>query len=895
MSLKSRFLSLFHSARVEQELDAELHSHVEMRAADNVDRGMSAEDARRDAMRRFGNLTLAKEEARAHDLLPWLESLWQDARYGARGLRKSPGFAIVAGLTLAIGIGANVAIFSIVNSVLLRPVSYPHPEQLVTLWSATQQLDKFGSSMADIKEWIARNHVFTGIGSFDYDALTFSSAGEEPERAHGAEVTASLFDVLEVKPILGRNFTAEEEEYGKHHVVLLSYGLWQRRFGGDTGIVGRTVRLNTYPYIVGGVMPRGMPFMDNRQPADLFVPLSYKAGDTMATRSNHYLNVVARLRPGVTLKQASAEMDVIGAQLAREFPENAGMGVKVIPLEHELVGNTETTLLVLLAAVGFVLLIACVNVANLMLARAARRQREMAVRAAIGARRGRVLRQLLTESLLLSFAGTVAGVLLSMAAFSGIRKMLPDTLPRFNPISIDVNVLLFACGVAFITALLFGVAPALHSSRTDIAHQLKETGGSVTLDRGGKRVRALLMTAELAVAALLLVCAGLTVKSLHHLLGVDAGFNTHNVLTFAIPLSGGEYVSTAKAVQSHNQIVARLHSIPGVEAVAYSTDLPLGFGGGWGKLVSFPGRPAPASRADVPDVMFQLISAEYFRAVGTAIDAGRAFTDADDANGQPIAIVNEAFAHKFFGKENPVGKTLLMDAPPGLASTHQPGDDPTPIRVIVGVAADIKDDNGLSQMASPRVFVPVGQTKGEGGFRTGLYCVRMHGDPMAAVGAIRAAIHEFDAEVPLVNVRKLEDLVSISASTQRFTALLLALFGGVALLMAAIGAYGVISNSVAYRTREIGLRVALGASPVGVLRLVMADAARIAVIGTGVGLLLAAIASRALRSMLFEVRPGDPTAFATVAAGLIATALLASYIPARRATKVDPLTALRTE
>jgi predicted permease len=439
------------------------------------------------------------------------------------------------------------------------------------------------------------------------------------------------------------------------------------------------------------------------------------------------------------------------------------------------------------------------------------------------------------------------------------------------------------------------VAPALHSSKSGIAGELKETGGSVTLDRGGKRLRALLMTGELALAALLLICAGLTVKSLNRLLGVDPGFNTHNVLTFSVPLYGAEYGSTVKAVQSHNQVLARLRSIPGMEAVSYSTDLPLGFGGGWGKLVSFPGRPAPASRADVPNVMFQLISAEYFRAIGTSIDAGRAFTEADDAGSQPVAIVNEAFAHKFFGNTSPIGHRLLMNAPPSLASPLPAGEDPAPVRLIVGVAADIKDDKGLSQPAAPRVFVPVGQFKGEGGFRTGMYCVRMRTDPMSSIASIRAAVHELDAEVPLVNVRPLEELIGISASTQRFTALLLTLFGSVALLMAAVGAYGVIANSVAYRTREIGLRVALGASPAGVLRLVMSDATRIALAGTGIGLLLAAVATRALRSILFEVRPRDPVAFAGVAVGLIATALVASYIPARRATKVDPMTALRTE
>jgi putative ABC transport system permease protein len=588
-------------------------------------------------------------------------------------------------------------------------------------------------------------------------------------------------------------------------------------------------------------------------------------------------------------------MDVIAGQLAREFPENAGMGAEVVPLETELVGDTQKSLLVLLAAVGFVLLIACVNVANLMLARAARRQREMAVRAAIGARRARVMRQLLTEALLLSSLAAIAGVLLAYAAFAGIRAMLPSTLPRFNPIAIDANVLLFACGVAIVTALLFGVAPALHSASNDITSQLKEAGTSVTLDRKGKRIRALLMVGELALAALLLVCSALTVKSLQRLLGVNPGFDARNVLTFFVPLYGSEYGSTAKAVQSHNQIVARLRAVPGIEAVAYSTDLPLGFGGGWGKLVSFPGRPAPASRADVPDVAFQLISADYFRAIGTPIDQGRAFTDSDDAHGQQVAIVNEAFAHKFFGDQNPVGKTLLMDAPPGIASTHGSGEDPAPIRLIVGVAADIKDDRGLGAPAGPRVFVPIGQFKGEGGFRTGLYCARIHGDIAAVLPAIRNAVHEFDSQVPLVRVRTLDELVGTSASAQRFIALLLGSFAGLALLMAAIGAYGVISNVVAYRTREIGVRVALGASPRGVVRLVMSDAVRVALVGTAVGLVLGAIATRALRSMLFEVRATDPTAFVTVGAGLIVTALLASYIPARRATKVDPLTALRAE
>lgn len=896
MSLRSRIAGLFHPQRLQEELKEEMRSHLEMRAEDNAARGLSPQAAGEAARRQFGNVTLLEEDARSFDTVAWLESLWQDLRYGGRMLRKSPAFAVIAVLTLAIGVGANVAIFSVVNAVLLRPVAYPHPEQLMTLWSSSHNLPKYESTLPDILIWRDQNHVFQNIAWFSFSAFTFSNAGQEPERIRAAEISASMFPTLGVQPILGRDFTADDERWGKHHVVLLSYGLWQRRFGGETGIVGKQIHLNTIPYTVVGVMPRGMPFMDNRTVADLFVPFSLQPGDSMGTRVNYYIDVVARLKPDVTVKQASAEMEHIEGGIASTFPESAGITAKVIPLEKELVGDSnQKTLLVLLGAVGFVLLIACVNVANLMLARSARRQREMAVRAAIGARRGRVLRQLLTEALVLAFCGVVAGLLLAYWALRAITRLIPETLPRFNPISIDANVLLFACAVAFLTALLFGLAPALHSWRGDVAIQLKETGGSVTLDRSGKRLRSLLMGAELALAALLLVCAALTLKSLDRLLGVDAGFEADHVLTFAVPLYGGaEYDTTAKAVQSHNLIVQRLRSIAGVDAAAYSTDLPLGFGGGWGKLVSFPGRPIPKSRADVAGSMFQLISPQYFRTLGTSL-RGREFDDSDTADSQQVAIVNQAFAAKFFGSDDPIGKTLLMDAPPGLAQTHRPGEDQAPIRLIVGVARDIKDGNGLGHAPEPRVYVPITQFKAEGGFRTGMYVVRARGDAMALVPSVRNAVHDFDARVPLVNVRTLEDLVGRSASAQRFTAMLLALFGGLALLMAAIGTYGVIANAVAHRTKEIGLRIALGASPAAVIAMVLADAGRVALAGTAVGLALAAIAGRSLRSMLFEVRAIDPASFVAVAAGLLTMALVASYIPARRATRVDPVAALRTE
>jgi putative ABC transport system permease protein len=896
MSFFTRIAALFSKDKLERELDDELRSHLEMRAADNEDRGMSAEEARADAVRRFGNVTLLKEETRSFDIAAWLESLWQDVRYGARMLRKAPGFAAVAILTLAVGMGANVAIFSIVNSVLLRPPAYPHPERLMMLWSTSNKLEKYGSSPADIYEWRTRNHVFENMGWFSFRSFNFSAPGQEPERIVAAEVSASQFDVLGVSPILGRGFNATDEEFGKHYSVLLSYGLWQRKFGGDPNILGRTLKLSSEPYTVVGVMPRGIPFMDNSSHADLYVPMSFKPKDPMAGRGNHWVDVVGRLAPGVTPGQAAAEMSVIAAQLERQFPENAGMGVKVVPLEKELVGETQSTLLVLLGAVGFVLLIACVNVGSLMLARAARRQREMAVRVALGARRNRVLRQLLTESLLLSLLGSGAGLLLAYWAISAMLAFLPETLPRFNPVSIDRNVLLFVCGMSFLTALIFGLAPAVQSWHGDVAGRLKESGNTVTLDRRGKRLRALLMTGELALAGLLLVCAGLTVKSLYRLLRVDSGFEAHNVLTFAVPLySAGESEPTTRAVQMHNQIVARLRSLPGVEAAAYSTELPLGFGGGWGKLVSFPGRPVPASRADVPDSTFQLVGPEYFRALGTPLLNGRAFTDFDTATSPQVAIVNRAFVRRFFGGEDPIGKTLVMDAPPGLVSTHDPGADQAPVRQIVGVVSDIKDGNGLTEPAPPRVFVPVTQFKGEGGFVTGQYVLRIHGDVMAAVPAIRSVVHEFDREVPMANVRTLEELVRRSAATQRYTTLLLMLFAAVALFMAAIGTYGVISNTVASRTREIGVRVALGASRNNVIRMVLADAARVAVAGTGLALLLAQIAGRAMRSLLFQVQPGDPLALVGVTAVLFLTALIAGYIPARRATTVDPVIALRNE
>lgn len=824
-------------------------------------------------------------------------SLLQDLRYGLRMLAKNPGFTAVAVLTLALGIGANTAIFSVVDAVLLRPLPYSHPDKLVMVWStyAQQGNAQGGTAPPDFREWVQQNSVFEGMAAFWMVDMNLSAPGQEPMRVQGARISASLFPLLGVKPLLGRNFAPGDEEHGHNREALISYGIWQGRLGGDPSILGREINIGGNLYTVIGVMPKGMPFFDNVPPVDLWVPLSFAPGDNMNTRNNHFLPVVARLKPEVTMQQAQAEMTTISRRLADEYPDNVGLGSKVVALHEQIVGNFRPALLVLLGAVGFVLLVACANVANLLLARAAAREREFAVRAALGARQGRIVRQLLIESLPLGLLGGMAGVLLAGWGIASLAALIPSNLPRFNPISVDGRVLFFTALVSLLTAIIFGLAPAYQSSKATIHETLKEGGCGSTEGRGRNRLRGLLVVTEMALALTLLIGSGLMLKSFYRLQRVDPGFSPENILTMQIPMPGKKYPNPALARAFLDQVLERVKALPGVHSAGVSTGLPLGFGGGWGKFFTVVGQPDPPSLDKVPLVNFELDSPDYFRTIGARLRQGRLFTRQDNETAQPVAIINEALARRYFLNQDPVGKSIWMLPPLNLLPPSERDPDRlAPQRTIVGVIADVKNVS-LNQPADPILYAPYYQDKNEGWFSTVWLSVRTSSDPLALAPAVRTQVQALDPDQPVAEVATMENLVSRSESQALFSTMLLAIFAAVALMLAAVGIYGVISYSVTQRTHEIGIRMALGAKRGDVLKLVVGQGLVLALAGIAAGLVGAFALTRFLSSMLYDVKPTDPGTFVLVSLVLLGVALPASFIPARRATKVDPMVALRYE
>jgi putative ABC transport system permease protein len=834
-----------------------------------------------------------------------MQTLWQDLRYGARILLKNPGFTLIAVVTLALGIGANTAIFSVVDAVLLRPLPYPQAERLVLLWStnAAQGITTAVSSLPDYREWRDRNQSFEELAGYYYSDFNLGGAGQEPEFAQGALTTANFFTTLQVAPLLGRSFTAEENQFGRHRVALLSYGLWQRRYGGDRAIIGRAIKLGGQDFTVVGVMPQGMPFLDDLPQVELWTPIAFAPGDNMDTRNNHFVTLVGRLKHGVTIAQAQADVSAIARRMEEQFPENKGLGASVVALQKQLVGDSQPALLALLVAVVFVLLVACVNLANLLLARAAAREKELAIRAGLGATRARLVRQMLAEYLPLAVMGGALGALLALWGIDAIATWLPATLPRHNAISVNFRVLAFTVALTLATVLLFGLLPAFQAARSAICTALNESGRGASGSRRQSLLRRSLVVVEVALALLLLIGAGLLVRSFVKLRQVDAGFTARNLLTMRVPLPEAKYPFPLSATDTRppaglafsEQLLARLRALPGVQAAGMGTVLPLGAGIGWGKFMNIEGHPAPPSLDQAPLVRFALISPDYFRTFGIALHQGRPFAATDQENSQPVAIINETLRQRFFPNEDPIGKTITLGAPESLldAEARRPENLP-PRRGIVGVVADVKGGS-LNQPPPPLVYAPLTQHRREGWSNVLMLAVQTATAPATFTSAVRAEVRALDAEQPVTQVRTVDELFSRLLSEARFNLLLSGLFAVLALLLAAIGIYGVTAYAVEQRTHEIGIRMALGAPAGHVLGMILKQGMALALAGAGVGLLAALALMRLLEKLLFGVPPSDPPTFVAVALLLVTVALVACWIPARRATKVDPLIALRCE
>ncbi len=803
-----------------------------------------------------------------------MDTLFKDIRYAVRTLLRRPGFIAVAVITLGLGIGANTAMFTVVNAVLLRPLSFPNSEQLVVFYgiNPNQGITQSNMSIPDLVDWQKQTQSFEHLAGFVVGGVVMDN-GDEPERVRGAGVTGDFFRLLGTNALKGRVLQADDAQPGRESVMVLSHALWQRRFGSNDHVVGSKVILSGESTTIVGVMPPGF---DYPQQAEAWVP--ELLDPTKEPRDNRFLNVITRLKPGVTIQQAQAEMDTINQRLGQSFVDtNQGWSVRLTNLRERLVGQLRTSLFVLLGAVAFVLLIACANVANLLLARASSRQKEIAVRTALGASRLRIIRQLLTESLLLSIVSGSLGLLLSVWLTRLLTAVSPPNSPRFDEIAIDGRVFLFTCLVTILTAFVFGLAPALQLSRPAMNETLKESGRQGTLSVARNRVGSLLMVTEIALSFILLAGAGLLIKSFFRLTEVSPGFNPDNVLTMRMGLPPGKYEQGEPRAQAYKQIVERVKTLPGVLSAAAIITLPLG-GDTFdvGRSVIREGRP------ETPDESFNakyhVATPDYFRTLQIPLKSGRVFTDNDNHQSPKVIIVNETMARHLWPGESPLGRRIKVWR-----------DEKFP-REIVGVVGDVKPS--LDADAPTQMYVPYSQDATWGSLTL---AVRTAGEPTALAGAVRNEIRSVERGMPLFNVKTMNDVVAASAAPRRTPMLLFTTFAGVALFLAMLGIYGITTYYVTQRTHEIGIRIALGAQLRDVLRQVLGRGMLLAIVGVGLGLVGAFLLTRYLTTMLFGVEPVDPLTFAAVSIVLISVALIACYLPARRATKVDPLVALRYE
>jgi len=816
-----------------------------------------------------------------------VEFIWQDMRYGARMLLKSPGFTVVAVLTLALGIGANTAIFSVVNFVLLRPLEYANPDQLVMVWERNTKKG-WNESPTSFADFVDFRDNAKSVELVAFTDTNFNlTGGDQPERVAGLRVSANLFSLLGVNPARGRWFAPGEDKPGAGHVLILSYGLWQRSFGGNSNLVNQTVQLNGQSYTVVGVMPPTFKFPpafsatttseELISNADLWVPLT--TDDVPLIRNIRNLKMIGRLKAGVAPQQAQAEINSIASRLAREYPDvNAGLESVVIPLHEQIVGDVREALLILLGAVVLVLLIACANIANLLLSKATARHKEIAIRTALGANRGRLLRQLLTESTLLGLLGGVFGFLVAYAGSKTLVSFGSFSIPQLTDFSFDMKVPLFALVVSLLTSLIFGLAPAIDASNPNLNEALKEGGRSSSGGATRARLRNALVITEVALAVVLVTASGLMLRSFVRLQGTSSGLNPHNLITLELELPDVRYHAAQQQTLFQQQLLQRVGSLPGVQNAATVDNLPFS-GNAFNTSFTIEGRPTGPT-TETPRAYYRVISPDYFPAIGIELHKGNQFTDRDTAEQPGVAIVNETAAQRYWPGVDPLGKRIKRGRP----------ESKNPWLTVIGIVSGSRQLS-LKEGSQPEIYVPYLQNPG----LTFTLVARTASDPRSLTGALRKEVLSADREIPAVNIKLMEELISNSVAKERFYVLLLAVFAALALILAAVGVYGVMSYSVTLRTRDIGIRMALGARPVDIFKHIVGQALLLGLIGLGVGIVLAITSTRVMSSLLYGINATDPLTLAITSLVLLAVALLASYLPARRATRVDPLVTLRYE
>ncbi len=871
-------------------MDDEMRSHIEMQTQENIEDGMKPEEARYAAVRQFGWAESLKETCREQRGVRWIEDFGQDIRYGARMLYKNPGFTVVAVLTLALGVGANTAIFSVVDAVLLRPLPYPDSVQLV--WLCERGTDWSGGAISypNFLDWKNQQSVFEKFGVYSGNAFTLTGAGE-PAQLDGAIVSADVFAALRTQPEIGQVFGEDEDKPGAPAVVVISHALWQNRFGGQAGILNKTISLDGKPYTVLGVMPAGFEFPNN---IDVWAPAGpYSADPNWQKRDNHFgLFGLARLKPGVILEKARANLDVVATRLQQQYPEfNKMRGAQIDRLLDNKVGNVRRAPWILLGAVSFVLVIACANVANLLLARAAAREKEMAVRAALGAGRWRITRQLLAESGLLALMGAIVGLLFAKGALRVVTALAGETMPRAAEISLDIRVLLFSGMVAVVTGILFGLAPAWHARRVDLQNTLKETGRGATSGRAG--LRQGLVVSEVALTFVLLIGAGLLLVSFHRLLHVKPGFTVEKVLTFHLNLPNGKYQTDDQEVLFYHALLEKMRALPGVQAASLASRPPLD-DNGWNMLFTVEGRPEPPPQLQ-PSLRVHLIAPDYFRVMGIPLLQGRDLTEQDNREhlkgassrsdwgvGLNSIIIDEEFAKRYWPNQSPLGQRVRL--PWGERAKQ-------PVMTIVGVVGRIKENHLNERDEMVQAYLPMFQQP-LGSLNV---VVKTAGDPAALLATMRREISQLDPTQPISEMYTMKEMRDRNVAPDRLNLGLIGGFAVLALVLAIVGLYGLLSFTVTQRQREIGVRMVLGARRSEILGLVVGQGMRLVLTGAFIGLVGSFILTRVLSSVLFDVKPTDPLTFVTVSFSLCAAALLACYIPARRATKIDPMVALRYE